>query len=266
MVAMALLVRAGLPVSPPRRGPRLLGRCVRPARRRRWAAQAAPPQRPPVAAAAAAWGPLGGSAASPGARQAGADVAARRCPLPTPPARPLPPARHGSKRQPVAGLFVSSLSVRAGGRDPRRGGEPRGSRPARSPGCRGGRTCPRGLRVGTGPPPPPRCRQRLRFVVSVCPQIPTRVGERTRRKALSVPRLLLNRIFEATVRQGKQFLLGQAPSAAVRGMCVVPDLLFQPGLGVWQLLTAENNTKEPSGSGSVAFLLGALQPSHKNGL
>lgn len=62
LVAMALPVRAGLPVSPLRRGPRLLGRCVRPARRR-WAAQAAPPQRPPVAAAA--WGLLGGSAATP---------------------------------------------------------------------------------------------------------------------------------------------------------------------------------------------------------
>lgn len=57
LVAMALPVRAGLPVSSPRRGPRLLGQCVPPARRR-WAAQAAPPQPPPVAAAA--WGPLGG--------------------------------------------------------------------------------------------------------------------------------------------------------------------------------------------------------------
>lgn len=115
LVAMVLPVRAGLPVSPPRRASRLLGRCVRPARRRRWAAQAAPPQCPPVAAA---WGPLGGSAASPGPRQAGADVAARRCPLRTPPL-PVPTAQLGSAPGGSGGV-VCPQRLRQGWREARR--------------------------------------------------------------------------------------------------------------------------------------------------
>lgn len=200
-------------------------------------------------------------------------------PLLTPPARPRPGRpfpRHGTARHRTApggggGPVVPSLSVRAGGRDPRRGAEPRG--------CVRGRTCPpRPPGRDRHPPPPPPVpsaaslrSQRLplnsRVWSGAAPArrgdgLPARGEGEGRQKDIVCPSVAFEQKSRRNcVGRKAEFFLGQAPSAAVSGVRVVPDLPFQPGLGVCQLLTAENDIKERSGS--AAFPPGTLRPSHK---
>lgn len=123
LVAMALPLRARLPLCPPRRGPRLLARRVRPARRR-WAAQAAPPHLPRSPP------PPGGRWAAQQRWAGGGWCGGRTVP---PPLSPCTPARRAGA---VAGPLCTPLAAGAGGREGSAGGAP-GESPR--PGPEGGR-------------------------------------------------------------------------------------------------------------------------------
>lgn len=111
LVAMALPLRARLPLCPPRRGPRLLARRVRPARRR-WAAQAAPPHLPRSPP------PPGGRWAAQQRWAGGGWCGGRTVP---PPLSPCTPARRAGA---VAGPLCTPLAAGAGGREGSAGGAP----------------------------------------------------------------------------------------------------------------------------------------------
>lgn len=185
--------------------------------------------------------------------------------------------RLGSARHPRAlvGPFVPSLSVRAGGRDGRRGGDPRGSRPGRSPGVLAGAAVPPGW--DRHPAPHPRWLQRLRFVSQCLPPdcrvrsgaaparrgagLPARGGERARRKTSFVSRLLLSLNFEAALIRGEHFSLGQAPSAAVGAMSTLTSCCsWALGCSSYE----QPKITSRSGWGWAGFLSGTLRPSHKN--
>lgn len=150
-------------------------------------------------------GAVGRLSSNPGAGQAGADVAARRCPLPTPPPRPaLSPVRLGSVRHGTrgGGGAASPQPLLQGRREGAAAREAGGAAPVGPRGADWGGRAPTHTR--------PRGVQRRRFVTGVCPEIPLcgagpprhsgdpaslpSSGERARRKTSPVPRLLRTEI------------------------------------------------------------------------